>query len=150
MSFGLPSGDFAHCHRICPSSHIRGLDFITCRTRCVVPRPLAPQRGESRWLTRKRITTLGRFFKGSEKSQFRWCGPISRNHDATVQTPPTPQVTAFSRFRQNPMAAYIVFPPSPPHTRSSLLRYCSPQVRGFSQFRDGVKVLVRASRIDRD
>ena len=150
MRFGLRTGDFAHCHRICPSSHNRGLNFITCRTGCVVPRPLPPQQGELRWLTRKPITTLGRFFqRGSEKAHFRWCGPISRNRDATAQTPP-PQVTGFSRFRQNPMAACIVFPPSPPHTTSSLLRYCSPQVRSFSQFRDGVKVLVRASRIDRD
>ena len=86
MRFGLRTGDFAHCHRICPSSHNRGLDFITCRTRCVVPRPLPPQRGELRWLTRKRINTFGTIFKGSEKAQFRWCGPISRNHDATPQT----------------------------------------------------------------
>ena len=85
MRFGLRTGDFAHCHRICPSSHNRGLNFITCRTGCVVPRPLPPQQGELRWLTRKPITTLGRFFqRGSEKAQFRWCGPISRNRDATA------------------------------------------------------------------
>jgi hypothetical protein len=149
MRFGFPTGDFAHCHRICPSSHNRGLDFITCRTRCVDAETSAPATGRIAVADTKTYYYFGTIFKKvPRKLNF---GGVDRfpETDATAQTPPTPQVTGFSRFRQNPMAAYIVFPPSPPHTTSSLLRCCSPQVRSFSQFRNGVKVLVRASRIDR-
>ena len=150
MRFGLPTGDFAHCNHICPSSQNRGLDFITCRTRCVDAETSAPATGRIAVADTKTYYYFGTIFsKVPRKLNF---GGLDRFAETTTPRLKRlqPGDTGFSRFRQNPMAACIVVLPSPPHTTSSLLRYCSPQVRGFSQFRDGVKVLVRASRIDRD